>query len=229
MYNITVAILAAGIPKKMKSYGPTSLIKVDDDRILLDDQINKIRYIYKNANIVIVAGYEFQKIKRKLKSPKVELIENLHFDSTNSAHSLLLATKNNPVDNLLMIHGDILFNVDTLKYISNIHYSENSAILYDQNNMIKPNKPGILKNQYVLEHINYLHKNKWAQIAFFNKGEYNKLLKVNPGNRYSFELINEINSNENSVFYCHSPNNMKLIEIECTKDLTSEKFKSINS
>jgi hypothetical protein len=86
-----------------------------------------------------------------------------------------------------------------------------------------------LKNQYVLEHINYLHKNKWAQIAFFNKGEYNKLLKVNPGNRYSFELINEINSNENSVFYCHSPNNMKLIEIECTKDLTSEKFKSINS
>jgi NDP-sugar pyrophosphorylase family protein len=228
MSKITVAILAAGAPKKMKSYGATSLLKVSDSRYLLEDQIAKIKYVYNGAKVVIIVGYENQKITKRVKSRGVDIIVNEDFDNNNSAYSLCKAAKLSDSHNLLAIHGDIYFNIDTLKYISNVHYSEESCILYDTKGQIKANKPGIIMCGYKLEHINYLHKTKWAQIMFFNGREFIALNKIEPGKKYSFEVINEINELEGTSFCCHSPNAMKLIEVESTKDIQSEAFKNID-
>lgn len=228
MSNITVAILAAGTPKKMKSGGPISLVKTPDNKNLIDDQISKIRYIYRNPKIFVVTGYQHSKVINKFKNENVEIIYNENFEDTNSADSLSLCLQNNPNQNLLMIHGDMYFNIDTLRYISNIHYTENSAIIYDDRSMMKSSKPGILRNNFRLEHMTYFHKEKWASICFFNNYEYKILKTVDTNKKYTFEIINQINEDSNSLFYCHNPRSMNIIEVECTKDLKSEQFKNIN-
>lgn len=223
MDKITIAILSAGIPKKMKSHGPTALFKVGNDRYLVDDQILKLKEIYPNADIKLILGYEHAKILKKIKySNDVEIIINKDYEHTNSAYSLGLAMEKSSTNNMLFIHGDLYFN-------KNIHNDNvESYVLYDKNNCIKSNKPGIIFDKY-LENINFIHRSKWCQIAYISNHEYLACEKIFKGSKYTFEIINDINSKDDCKFSCISPENMLVVELESSKDFKSEKFKNIDS
>lgn len=231
--GITVVILAAGISRKMKSYDPRPSIKIYKGETLLDNQIKKIREIYKKPHIVVVTGFQEEKLLKRIKSKDITFVRNDEYQDTNSFKSLSLGLECNPNDNALLIHGDIYFNIETLKYISNIHYTDGSCILYDKKGQMNTNKIGVLSSgSFHLERMGYIHPNKWCHIAFFNGFEYRKLIELGRKKEYNkshtFEVINQINENEGGRFYAHSPDLMRVIEIESIKDIESEAFKYID-
>lgn len=231
--GITIVILAAGISRKMKSHDPRPSIKISRSETLLDNQIRKVRSVYKNPYIVVVTGFQEEKLLKRVKSKDIVFIRNDEYENTNSTRSLVIGIENNPNENALLIHGDIYFNTETLKYLSNIHYTEGSCIVYDKKDQMRKNKIGVLSNSsFSLERMGYIHKNKWCHIAFFNNFEYGKVIELGKKKEHdkshTFELINQINETEGGHFYAHSPELMKIIEIESIKDTESEAFEYID-
>ena len=59
--NITFVILSAGVGNRMRSYGPKCLFKTSDETIL-DKQLSIINSSFSNTEIIIVVGFEANKI-----------------------------------------------------------------------------------------------------------------------------------------------------------------------
>lgn len=216
---VPTTILSAGISNKMKSYEPRALLKIGAE-VLVEKQINNIRH-HMDGEILLVIGYKANKIIRKISNIKnIRIIENQNFDNTNAAESIRLAVNNNTSDRLLAIHGDILFNSDTLK---EANYNK-SFLLIDNSGMIKEREVGLTALNGVATNLSYDLSTKWCQIVYFAEREY-KILKslcrkdtLNMKNILLFELINVI-INKGGSFICVEPSKMKILEIDSMNDL----------
>lgn len=234
--KINIVILAAGISRRMKNYDPRSCLPVNETTILLDDQISKLREIYKNPNITVITGYKSERLILAMKSRGVNIIHNNNYENTNSFGSLSLFLKNSKVHktygNCLIIPSDIFFNKKTIDYIANIHYSDSSCIIYDKENQMHKNKIGVLIDKSKVCNLSFYHKLKWTGIVFFNESEYRAICgvsnKKNTEKKYIFEIINEIVGKSGISFHTHCPPLMKIIEIDSIRDAKSDKFKEIN-
>ena len=109
-----VAILSAGISSRMKTHEPRSLLKIGD-KSLIEHQCEIIKSIFYENEIILVIGYKSEKIIKKIGESKIRIIENQLFEETNSGESLRLAVMNNVHNRILLIHGDLYFNLETFK------------------------------------------------------------------------------------------------------------------
>ncbi len=151
-------ILAAGIGNRTKSYGTKSLWYIDD-KTLIETQINTIKKVYPESNIYIIIGFEADKII-SLNLP-VSLIENQLYEQQGQLGSLrlgFLSTKNDVV----IIHGDILFNEDTI-----VNIIGKSKLIIDSKKRMSDGTVGIRYSNKV-ENINYCWDTKWAQICYLS-------------------------------------------------------------
>jgi choline kinase len=231
--QINIVILAAGVSRRMKNYDPRSCIPVSETTILLDDQISKLRDVYKNPNISIITGFRSDKLILAMKSKNINVIYNEDYINTNSMGSLSLAIKRaKNQTNSLVIPCDIFFNKKTIEYIANIHYSEGSCLIYDNSSQLHKSKIGVLGDKSKVCNLSFYHKDKWTGIVFFNGNEYKYLSSIldkkNYNKKYIFEIINEISLRTDMCFYTHCPPLMKIIEIDSIRDTRSEKFGEIN-
>lgn len=215
--KMSIAILSAGLGKKIKSYEPRSLIKVDKN-YLLQHQIDTLNKHFKNPDIITVVGCYSNKIIKKFRG-KTRFVENQLYSTTNSSESLRLAFNNTNCTSFMFIHGDILFNLDTLK----LNYSQ-SFIVKDTNCQLKDTEVGLTQIGDSLSIMSYGLPDKWAQCAYFTGDELNILKGV--FNRYeekdkkklSFEIINEVIS-LGGKFACCDPKKMDILEIDRIKDI----------
>lgn len=223
--NIPVAILAAGISNKMKSYEPRSLLKVNE-QLVVEKQINAIRSSIE-GDILLVVGYKANKIIRKVASfENVRIVENQVYENSNAAESIRLAINNNPYERLLIMHGDIVFNAETLKDLS---YNK-SFVLVDNAKRIQEREIGvnILGNQ--ASSLSYDLPTKWCQIAYFCGKEYQCLKGLcrkdtnDISHRLFFEMVNLV-IDRGGAFLCHEPAKMNIFEIDSMNDL----YENINS
>lgn len=227
--------MAAGISKRMKNYDPRPCLPINENTILIDDQISKFRQVYKNPKITVVTGHKSDKIVLNMKSTGITVVHNENFEATNSLGSVFcyLSSKEAlQIDNILVSPSDIFFNKQTIQYIANIHYSDGSCIVYDNNEQIHKNKIGALIDKSKLCNMSYYHKKKWTGLVFFNKNEISVLRKsiekVGYEKKYVFEIINEISSIPGMCFHAHCPPLMKIIEVDSIRDIKSERFANIN-
>lgn len=94
----------------IKSVGPRALFQINSKTTVLQRQIHVLNKVFKNPEIVIVAGFRFKKIRRFASIwSNVSVIENKLYEETNELYSLHLAIKDLPVDDLLIIQNNLIF------------------------------------------------------------------------------------------------------------------------
>lgn len=226
---VPIAILSAGISSRMKTHEPRSLLKIHN-QTLIEYQIQILNNIFKDLEILLVVGYKSEKIIKKLQGHDIRIIENQLFDETNAGESIRLVVNNNIHDKLLIIHGDLHFNIDTLK---GLNYNK-SFLLIDNNLQMSDREVGIASNENKATNLSYGLKCKWCQIAYIQGQEYEILKQIllkdkeQIRKKVSFEIINDI-INRGGSFNCIEPEKMKIIEIDCIRDINNEKFKNTYS
>ena len=218
--DLGVALLCAGVGCRIKSYEPRSMIKVDN-KMLLEHQIDQIRSCFSNPDIISVVGVESQRMIKRF-SEKVRIVENQLYETTNSSESMRLAFNNTCKNKFLFMHGDLWFNLDTIK---NLKYDK-SFIIVDTKKQFDSKEVGVtIDKNNKATFFSYGLDTKWCQIAFLTGKEFKiaksifQKFEQHDKKMLSFEILNKMISC-GAVFHCYEPKNMKIIEIDRIKDIT---------
>lgn len=188
--DLTIIVPTAGIGRRMKSYGPKSLIELYTQETILSRQLSIFNALYPFAEIIFVVGFESDKILKKL-PPNVKIVENEMFETTGVARSIGMGLRIASNPNVLVVYGDIVFEPDILRDIVG---SESCVSCYESG---KKDEIGIVVNNYgYAENFNFLSKKIWGQITFFQRKEldiarrlcYNRAKSM----CFGFEILNEI-------------------------------------
>ena len=220
--DISIAVLSAGIGNRIKSYEPRSLLKVRGS-YLIDNQIQVINECLHKPEIISVLGFDTKRIIKK-STNNLRVVENQLYNTTNSSESLRLAVNNCQNENFMFLHGDLLFNKETLMNSYN-----NSFILVDNKGLFKESEVGVTinssrsgKNNASI--LSYGLDCKWGQMAYFTGNEFkilqNVLLRMQEQDKkmLSFEIINKV-IHMGGCFECLEPEGMVIIEIDRIKDI----------
>ena len=215
--NITVIILAANIGYGMKSYGPKTLLNVNETETLLEHQISLIRIVYPRADIILVVGFLSERIIRKC-PPGIRIVENQLYEHTNEATQLRLALNCTLTDNVLIIKDDIVFNEDTLADIS----KDKSCIIYDSKGQIDSDNIGATIVDGYATTFAFEMPDKWCHIVYLVQKEL-KILRTLCNNKehnrmYLFELL-KIMLDRIDKIKAIEPTNMEIIKIDNSRDL----------
>ena len=218
----TVVLLSAGIGNRIKSNEPRALIPYKDGT-LIEHQIKVISNSFNKCDIIVVCGYDSYKINKKMEPYKnVRIVENENYETTGSASSMRLGFNNMKNNRVVLIHGDLIFNKQT---ISNLDYRQ-SFLLVDNNSMIKQREVGVVISENErASNMCYGVDTKWCQIAHFTGKELERLRRnFNKNNDFNkkkltFEIINELIDTKGN-FECYEPEEMKIFELDSMKDFS---------
>ena len=201
--------------RRMKIYGPKSLVQVDQKDTILSRQIKLVNKYFRHNEIILVAGFQHEKLKNKIQN-KVKLVVNKNYEDTNVLHSIGLGLNKVTTEKVLIIYGDLVFNKECLILP---FYKESSVVLCDY---MKSDEVGCISNDGILENIFYKLSNKWAQIAYFTGQELEILKQIakNDSNSmwFGFEAINKIMC-AGGIFKTLTPVYGKAVDIDSSYDL----------
>jgi len=220
--KISVILLSAGEASRMKSHGPRSLIKVADDTNLIKYQSDTIVSAIPNNEIILVCGCEADRVMNHAPA-SIICVENERFDSTNIVRSMAIGLRAATSDKILFIYGDLIFNHDTLK---NAKFEESSVFIDKEDFFDKSGVGCTINEKNNVEHMLYGLPNLWAQMVFLTGRELS-IFKNIVWNRekeklFGFEVLNEL-IDRRGTLKAQSPKNMKVADIDCTKDLLNIK------
>ena len=221
--NINIIIPAAGMGRRMKSYGPKPLIKIGNSTIITN-QINLLRTYIPNPTIVLVCGFQSNLLMNSTPNYIIK-VENEKYDQTNVVRSIGMGLRAiNNCKKLMIVYGDLVFNSATLK---NISFNE-SSIIIAQRGMEYEEVGCIIDSNSQLINLMYDLPNKWGQIAFFINKELELLKQLcwdeKNNAKFGFEIINKI-MERGGQFNCIQDKNIHIVDIDSSKDI--EKAKEI--
>lgn len=219
---VQVIILAAGAGARTRSYEPRCLLKYNN-LTLLDRQISSIQKRFVKCEISIVGGIEGNRIIKKI-GKNARYIENQVFDDSNSGESLRIAINNSLMDNIVFLHGDLIFDENIFNYID----TNSSCILTDSSGKIEEKEIGVTvdinENASILS---YDLPVKWCQIAYFNQVEMSILRKMLLRNDIefrhllTFEILNKLIESGGKI-KCIDIKDTFIKEIDSLKDINNE-------
>lgn len=217
-------IIPAAIPsKRMKTLGPISTIEIGNQTVL-EKQIKTIQKIYPAAQIIVVTGYMDFRVRNRfwgIFDNNVRLVYNPLYEQTHTLYSIRMALENTLPGPVMVIHGDIVFNILCIKDMLS---DKKSKLLLDCGNKLDNNKVGILykENGSVIS-ISYGLEKKWGQISLFQNKELRILRRIAFNDELNktlttYETIKKIiDKNGNfSVFYS---GRQRLLEIDSSRDI----------
>lgn len=166
--------------------------------------------MWPRADIVCVLGFEGEKIYRATKDLNVKYVFNEFYNESGSFRSLMLGYRACSNKNIVVIHGDILFNKKNLKFDLN-----NSTVLVNKGTS---EDVGVLLNNKQVMNFSYGFEYTWQKIIYLeNKtGAILKDIELHDDdfNKLDFELYNRLIDNST----CFDVYNTKTIEINTIKD-----------
>lgn len=187
--DLAIILLCSGVPYGMKTYGPKQLLPTKFGCTLIEHQINVISSLYKNSELIVVLGYEADKIIKR--RPKARIIENQLFETTADAEQLRLAMNSTNKRNLLIISGDLFFNEDAL------HFNRKKTCVLSSEKTRNKNEIGASVNGENLLFLSYeIRDIKWDNIIFIHERNYSHLYNITHNREnsvlYLSEIINEM-------------------------------------
>ncbi len=210
----SIIIPAAGAGTRMKSYGPICLLKMGSTTIL-ERQLNIIASTFNDYEIIVVGGFEAQKIQKTLPE-SIHFIENRHFEHTSVIHSISLGLTKATTNNVLIVYGDLVFNPATL--VMPIYNT--SALLIS--NEMKKDEVGCVVQDNIVQNMMYDLTPKWSQIAFITGKElksFKHLVTTESCSRLlGFEVINKI-INQGGIFHTVTSKDSHIIDVDTSKDI----------
>lgn len=213
----TIIIPAAGLGRRMKSYGSKSLISLGKETVIAR-QIRIIKSVFPQSQIIVVVGFDAEKVRKSLPA-EVKTVKNFKYEDTNVVCSILhglKAAKSGPV---LIIYGDLVFNEATL---SDIKLDKSSIILdYDTNRDEEVGVNHIDNNAICLD---YGLRSKWSHILLMHTAERRLFEQhcVNNDKMFGFEIINKV-IGDGGRFTVQSSPKMLIAEIDSSKDINFAK------
>jgi len=219
--KLSIILLNASPGYRMKSYGPKCLLKINNNISILEYQISLLKNTFHNCEVIVTVGFEADKIfKKHIKD--IRFIENQIYDTTNIVEEIRLALNNITTEDVLLIHGDVVFN---LQSIDSITKTGMSTLVYQEKNITEDDVGvTIIDNKATI--LSYGITPKWSHIVYLT-GQELALLKLYCSNRefvrmYPFEIINMILEKPQSTIMGINPLNSQIIKIESIKDIKSE-------
>ena len=199
-------ILASGIGKRLRPLTyeiPKPLIKIIEDKTILEYQIDNLIGCG-IRNIIITTGPFEDKIKMHVKEkyPKLDVtyVNNPKYETTNYIYSIWL-TKGLIDDDIILLHGDLLFDKKLLEKLIN-EKCENCVLV---NRNIKPPekdfKAVIENNRVVKIGVEFSGENAFfsAPLYKFSKSDFlcwldevERFIKKEDIKRYAEDAFNKI-------------------------------------
>ena len=212
---IDIIIPAAGLGRRMKSYGPKSLITIKKNLRIIDNQLELFKKYLPTANIILVTGFGSDAVMNSTPLNIIK-IENENYDTTNVIRSIGMGLRAVTRD-VLIVYGDLIFNKECL----DLDFNHSSLMVGEH--LMKPNEIGCVINKKMhLENMMYDLPCKWGQMVFLKGAELKMLKKISWNkenyNMFGFEAINKI-LHEGGKFKCVLNNKARCIDIDSSKDL----------
>lgn len=212
--RLTVIIPTASPANRNKTIGARSLIKLSEYDNVLSRQVNILRNVYQELDILVVVGHNSDKICRTV--PGLRYIENDRFAETSVVRSIALGLRATITDRVLIVYGDLVFN----REIFNFDNSKSSIVVNSKS--MKDSEVGVIVQDGLVTNLAYDLDKKWSQIVnlcgkelglfrqYVNKREFEKCM--------CHEILNMVIS-DGGKFVAASPSNAHLVEIDCHKDI----------
>lgn len=194
--DLISVILLCDLPGyRMKSYGPASLIKINN-KYLIDLQIEAIKKTFKNYEIIICLGFDSDKIgkyiRKKYKHLNIRLVENQLYSHCNTCESIRLSLNNTFNEKIIIIDGNLLFNN---KILSLLDINQTCVLTekYPSENL----EIGINIIDNKAQYFSFGAYKTWSEIIYICNNEIIELLRKFLSNqeskkKFSFEAINDI-------------------------------------
>jgi choline kinase len=218
--GITFVLLSAGPGNRTKIYGPPCILDIVKQHKLIDLQIYLIRKMYGNAEIIVVVGFQNEKIKKYIKNKynNIKIITNDVYSDTGAVYSASLAMDIIHNRMVYFIYGDLFFTQNALH--NNV---SRNFVVSNTSNGTKKKEIGITSKNDIVTNMSYGLKNKWGQIAFFQHSTldtFDEIVTQNPTSRYwpMPHIINEL-INMGHKFYVETPHNTYIKDIDSMTDL----------
>ena len=113
-HNIGVIIPAAGMGRRMKSYGPKPLIQIGNSTII-KNQISLLQTYIGSTTLVLVCGFKATMLMNETPQSILK-IENEKYEDTNVARSIGLGLRVvATASKVIVIYGDLVFNSAALR------------------------------------------------------------------------------------------------------------------
>lgn len=214
---LSVIIPVAGMAHRMKSYGPKCLLRVNRRHSILDKIILNIQSIFPFSEIIVVVGFESDKVIKTL-SRKIRIVENYNYKTASIVESLRLGINNSVNDNLLIVYGDLIFNAGCLNDIT----KHGSSMIIDTKGKFDDEEIGVTVVDKMVTRFAYGLETKWSHIAYLEGEEFemfNELCQNKANNKmYPFELFNTVLTDGGS-FRSVEPKGINIKEIDSLKDM----------
>ena len=214
---LSVIIPAAGMGHRMKSYGPKCLLPANNKDTILQKIVKNIQREYPYSDIVVVTGFESEKVIKSLPH-NIRIVENNDYETTNTVESIRVGINACATDNVLIVYGDLVFNVYSIRNIT----SNGSCAIIDSKSQFKNEVVGVTVVDDKVTRFAYGLQKKWSQIAFFENEEFKMLKDLCSDKRknklYPFELFNFM-IGKGCTIKSIEPKGMIIKEIDSLKDL----------
>jgi hypothetical protein len=223
---VTFILLSENYGHRMKSYGPVSLLKIKD-KSLLEQQIDCIKAVFLNYEVIICSGFETFKtvefVKENFSNINIRIVENqMHFNS-NCCESVRLCLSNTMNTKVVISSGAVLFDVE---HLSKINLGK-TCILSQNRDDSSGLEIGVVQNKDKLENLSLgLKTDNWSEIFYLNgtqdvKQFYSIVSNTDFKNKFIFEAINAF-VDKNKVFVSKVDQVSKIDNIKKYKEVISQ-------
>ena len=193
---ITVVLLCEKAGHRMKSYGPTPLIKIGGST-LLDKQISSLKSVFSSFELIICGGFDCEKIVRfvreKYKELNIRIVENQVYPHSNCCESARLCINNTTNSKILICNGDLLIDTQVFSLIQ----GGKSFIILEEN-PCKNFEIGVTINEEGnTGNLSFGIENIWSEMVFFHSQDviesFRKIISnADYKNKFMFEALNDL-------------------------------------
>lgn len=219
--DMCIIIPVAGLGKRMKAYGPKASICIDKDETVLSRQIKILRSFFPRSKIVVVCGFQKEKIY-EIVDNEIVCVENKNYKESNVCLSISLGIKNLFFKKLLIVNGDLVFSTEIFLNIPKNY----SWVAIDTNVNQRSSEVGVNIVNDQITNFCYGLTPKWGHIVYLTGKEmeiFKDIVSLEKSEKkFSFEILNEIiDFGGNIKPQIHKK--WKLVEIDTSKDISRAK------
>ena len=207
---VTLILLCDHPGYRMKSYGPPSLISIQNQK-LIDIQISAIQNVFNNFEVILCAGYDVDKVYKYLRSKyshiKIRIVENQNYESSNSCESVRVALNNTYNDKIIICDGSLLLTPNVLSAID----LNKSSVCMQENGSCPNLEVGININEnQLVEYFSFGAVHQWSEIVFLHNNEIIDTLRKLLANgsykqKFTFEALNELIKMKFKLSFTNNP------------------------
>lgn len=170
----TTFIILCAKKSQHRGQGNVSLKNVDTNRMLIDVQIDTIKKNYKNGEIILVSGFEHDRlIEHILKKDykNIRVLENKTYKTSDILEGWRMALNISLNNDVYLIHGDRYFDDSCIisPKVTHIIVHKKDKRNYDL---------GVLHEEEKFINISYGLPDVWSEIFFISKRDVKKTKRI---------------------------------------------------